>query len=1455
MKTIVNKIRVALVLGFLALGMTVLAQEIANVEKMSMSTLMFLDEMAGKVSFDAPAPVLRSGSPELMREGVHQQRPIAKPDTIDGELYISAFIRVTDDHYITDLERLGVKIMCTFENGLMTANIPINKIAEVAAIEGVKQIEVAELMEPETDLARQATNVDDVLTLSQDAALAGLQQKYDGSGVILAVIDNGIDFQHIAFKDKNGNPRIKRAYKYDGSSTTEYTGTGALPTADATTSDHGTHTSSIAGGSSVIVNGTNVTVTDDHSAATYGGMAPGADLYLAGISGLNNTYITNAFQKIVEYAEQEGKPLVVSNSYSNSYGPRDGYYGGSTEEVIKQYFGESHPDRICLFATANRAGNADPDEGGGLYATGTASSSNPLASILRCNYYTNTDCGYYYYGTLVDAWARNTSSGNLACKIYVLDSSTGAILSTQTVTKPNNSSSTTVDLSSYYGGTFTAYWATNSTTNKKQFRLYCSGGRTTSRQSVTGGYTSDYTLAVEVYPTSGSSIIDMWGGGNCYFTDYLTTSGHNWVKGSDDISVSDHAVMPEVISVGSYVTRGGYNDDSIGDISSFSGYAVEGVGPLGTMQPWISAPGQVIVSAFNHSRTDRSSDPLVNNASNPYGTSQGTSMATPCAAGIVALWLQAASEVGKSLTLSEVKQIMKETAIRDYWVTEGPNASHFGNGKINALAGIEYILSHYAVPSITASPREVTLTAAPGTTASQTVTVGSIMLTGDIVATLNDPNGVYSINTTNLGQGGNLVITFNPSEIGNYSATVTLTSNGVDPVTITINGSATIQTDATICDDNATNATLPVYGYNYDYAQTNQMLYPSDKFTGTGMSGNKIKKITFYPTNGTYNGTTYSGINFYRNNNGTGTVTVKLANMPSGTTGYSATATRKDADFVTVKTITMPTSAQTSLTEWVFEDLENDFTYTGGDLLIEVVTTVGQWGRTFFAGENQDTYTSYYSYRSSYSSTSTGQMFLPKVNFEWDAPVPVIAGAVSPSELTFSDVFIGKQDNKAVTITNTGNQAFTPIIDTTNLPSVFAVTGNGQVLPGGSLDLTVTYLPTDEGPHSGSFTVTIGGQTYTVTVTGNGIVVNTTLVSNAVVVPAYHSEVEASGDYVFSQEEVNGDRDMSLQYDEAHSDVKFLVKNEEAISRYDLHHKVGNDGEWALVGNANHQGDSYVYNNTTMTFGNGETEMWFPMKDWNAGDGTVTYYVPVTVADGVITTDNTYGAPIRSVDDDNVNLTVIVGGSKSDKRTGGHWTNPTDSVEYCVYTTIVEIISDELDGVTHKPYMYRAWVTTLGDHPIYNFDRNDKGAIVGTTTLDTPYLLGELELHEGEYGQHIVIGEEWDPNSGIVKLQNAFGAPSYGAQISVIVRAYYQPAEDPTMLRAAGEGMYAFSQSGGDTPFDLPTGMMEIVGIKQVVDVTYVNAMGMQSSRPFEGLNIVVTRYSDGSVTTMKVIK
>ena len=55
-----------------------------------------------------------------------------------------------------------------------------------------------------------------------------------------------------------------------------------------------------------------------------------------------------------------------------------------------------------------------------------------------------------------------------------------------------------------------------------------------------------------------------------------------------------------------------------------------------------------------------------------------------------------------------------------------------------------------------------------------------------------------------------------------------------------------------------------------------------------------------------------------------------------------------------------------------------------------------------------------------------------------------------------------------------------------------------------------------------------------------------------------------------------------------------------------------------------------------------------------------------------------------------------------------------------------------------------------------------------------------------------------------------------------------------------------------------PTGIREILdvtGSKVVESVRYFNVMGMESKEPFEGINIVVTRYTDGSFSTAKVLK
>ena len=53
----------------------------------------------------------------------------------------------------------------------------------------------------------------------------------------------------------------------------------------------------------------------------------------------------------------------------------------------------------------------------------------------------------------------------------------------------------------------------------------------------------------------------------------------------------------------------------------------------------------------------------------------------------------------------------------------------------------------------------------------------------------------------------------------------------------------------------------------------------------------------------------------------------------------------------------------------------------------------------------------------------------------------------------------------------------------------------------------------------------------------------------------------------------------------------------------------------------------------------------------------------------------------------------------------------------------------------------------------------------------------------------------------------------------------------------------------------VPTAISTVNANSQVESIRYYNAAGIESSKPFAGMNIVVTRYSDGSTTTSKLIK
>lgn len=1194
MKTIVNKIRFALLLGFITIGMTALAQNIANIEKMSISTQMILNEIENGVSLDIK-PDLRGNGLAFTIDPEKHHRTVARPVSINGETFISAFIRINDESEINDLKALGVRIECIFDNGLLTALIPVDKIHEIAALDGVKKINAATLMKPLTDKTREKTNVDDVLTQSPDAIAAGLDKVYDGSGVILGVIDDGIDYQHIAFKDKDGNNRISRIYNFTYTQTnngyptdptvTDWTGTGTMPTTDDNSADHGTHTSSIAGGSSVIVNGTNVSVTDNHSNATYGGMAPGAELYLAGIKGLYNTYIANAFQKMYDYATAQGKPLVVSNSWGSQIGPHDGT--GSFAEITHNYFSDSHPNNICLFAAGNEAGTADASEGGGFHISGNASSASPLGTILRCSVSSSYDNGMIYMGDLASAW----STTNLGCRIYVLNTSTGAIETTVNV-NPTTQGAAVTGLSNYYYGALYAYKDYADSENKTQILLYATGtnGYMQSQGYTQSGgmYRSNYTLAVEFYPVNGSADIDVWAVSDySYFTNYLTTNGHNWTNGTDDMSVDDEATYADIISVGAYNSKTsfvnyqgstyGANSYVLNDITYFSSYATPEKSPTGLQYPWITAPGALIVSAVNHNHTSSVDDDsyygspslVVNSSTSPYAIMQGTSMACPAAAGIVALWLQAAQELDKDLTTTDIKNIMAETAIHDQW-TIGTNASHFGNGKINALGGIQYILEHYSStdPSIRVSATSATFDGEPGNTYTKTITVTGFNLTGDIIATLNNNSGVYSITPGNLGNGGQLVITFTPNEEGEYNATITLTSPGAEPVTITISGIAMNHTS--------------------------------------------------------------------------------------------------------------------------------------------------------------------------------------------------------------------------------------------------------------------------------------------------------TLFSNEVMVPVYKSDIRANGDtYIFAESDVLGDIDMNLEYPANSSSIEVLAKVDEPILRYELHHKIGAEGDWSYpngnaVDIATHNGNSYVVNSETFTFPQDATEMWISMTDGQLNNASeVTYYVPVTVANGKVTTGepNTYGAPIGERQLDPISIEVQVGGVKSSTvdhygNHTGEWVGP-NGINYCVYMPAVTVMCQQLNGATHVPYMYRAWLLANENIDYYNYDHDPKEGYYGTTVKTMPYLLAQMGIEDvGSDPTRVVLCEAGDTYEG----QNTFGAPVDNPDIVIAVRVYYQRADETRGHTLRAGGGYGFGQGSGRGD-GIITGVNELLGGKQVVDVQYVNTLGMQSSEPFDGVNIVITRYSDGSTSTAKVVK
>lgn len=99
-------------------------------------------------------------------------------------------------------------------------------------------------------------------------------------------------------------------------------------------------------------------------------------------------------------------------------------------------------------------------------------------------------------------------------------------------------------------------------------------------------------------------------------------------------------------------------------------------------------------------------------------------------------------------------------------------------------------------PSIYPSAQSLSMECYTGETTTATFTVSSANLEDGITLTLDDANGVFSIDLTTIAAADamnkTVTVTYAPQAVGTHDATITLTSEGADAKVVTLKGTATV---------------------------------------------------------------------------------------------------------------------------------------------------------------------------------------------------------------------------------------------------------------------------------------------------------------------------------------------------------------------------------------------------------------------------------------------------------------------------------------------------------------------------------------------------------------------------------------------------------------------------------------------------------------------------------------
>lgn len=497
--------------------------------------------------------------------------------------------------------------------------------------------EAPRILLPKMDVARgPATGL--------DAALANIAGGLTGAGVLVAVIDSGVDWRHPDFRHDDGSSRIERfvhAFRPEGALASTFDvysqadidaalraeagppgETKEVPDGDPV--GHGTHCASIAVG-----NGRGL------AGGRFRGVAPQAALMTMRSEPLFDDHTIAGISQAFELAGD--RPAVVSISLGSQLGAHDG-----TSALEVEIDRQSGPGRIVVVAAGNEGDDA-------IHAQGQLAVGTDLVIPFRIS-----DRQLQF----VDVWIPRGDDVDV-----FLETPSG------TLHEPTDQDVETSD------GDFHVTFVEDRVNRDQNLLVVLANGRVND------------TWAVRIRPnTVTHGEVHAWAG-----TLSPRTSRKLFSQPGPGYSVSSPATAERCIAVGSLVSKNSFTGPAgdvpapsltVGGLSPFSS-----VGPTraSTLKPDITAPGQFITAALAAGcqfATDFA-DRVFPGGS--YLTIQGTSMATPFVAGIIALMLQQEPR----LTPEEVRHRLRATARRDP-VTGPVWNPRFGLGKLDAAALLTY---------------------------------------------------------------------------------------------------------------------------------------------------------------------------------------------------------------------------------------------------------------------------------------------------------------------------------------------------------------------------------------------------------------------------------------------------------------------------------------------------------------------------------------------------------------------------------------------------------------------------------------------------------------------------------------------------------------------------------------------------------------------------------------------